>query len=81
MQNTTPLLNSSRRATFGCYAAIPGSVPVGKICAQCALMETDRGKNYCKGYQHITRHRGSAIDSATAACRYFEVHDYLTKRA
>jgi hypothetical protein len=81
MHNDMPLLNSSKRTTFGCYAALPGSGPAGKICAQCALMHRDRSKIYCRGYEHITKVRGAAIDSSTAACRYFETRDYLVKGA
>jgi hypothetical protein len=71
MINDTPILSINRKTAMGNYASVPGTGPHGAVCATCAHLATSGKTAFCSKYQALTGRRGKAINTGTAACRYF----------
>jgi hypothetical protein len=71
MENNTPLLNVSGKASLGNYAALPGSGPAGQVCSHCSLLDPVGSRFTCGKFENLTGRKGKPISPASAACRYF----------
>lgn len=71
MLNNFPILNSSKTATLGNHAGIPGTGPTGAACSGCASLQRQGARAVCGKFQEITHRKGKPIDTSTAACRYY----------
>lgn len=72
MENDTPLLNSDRKVQMGCFAALPGTGPVGQICSHCSMLDPAGSKFVCAKYKVLSGRQGKPISPNSAACRYFQ---------
>lgn len=71
MNNNSPLLNPDRKASFGNYAALPGSGPSGTVCSGCSHLKPHGSRFTCGKFRDLTGRNGKPIISASASCRYF----------
>lgn len=71
MDNNFPLLNCSKTAALGNYAAIPGTGPVGAVCSGCQLLTPQGSKFTCSKFRLLTGRAGKPISPASSACRHY----------
>lgn len=72
IDTTKPCWNRMGRAQHGCFAAIPGSGPSGKMCAGCSLLLQQGPRTFvCTKYQELTRRKAASIPPSSSACRYY----------